>query len=431
MDEKIEALREQIDALVSENGSSQASCEAIAKNIAEIYSINTHIADYVWNDILNRYPKRKQLYLVSVYRRLVDLCGIERAVEILSVDRTRIRGTFIYANKGTNLVFRAYEIISIFLSKNKYDESVFIIQLLGEFCDNKYDGINKLLKYLENCLFDREYATYYRAGINRMMLLHFYDMIIRQGSVPEEFHIALIAKRCLYSNQACKTKDFALKCISYACEYRQYFSETLFINHIWFNDEEISQLIDDYCNCAENYRYRLLPIANNHTKKIMDISTEELCQWIIPFLLTSSTANSLLIKDRNIRYCRYMIKYCVNKRMSSVLIKQFFLIYNVGDIEILNDLLNEMDELLYVPEKIDTRVQIIDGSIKMTMTIPEIRLIIQKSSDYINDIEEALWLTEVFEQTVRELSIVEHESPIILKLGRIKRYIELRNEGTY
>ena len=70
----------------------------------------------------------------------------------------------------------------------------------------------------------------------------------------------------------------------------------------------------------------------------------------------------------------------------------------------------------------------IDGSIKMTMTIPEIRLIIQKSSDYINDIEEALWLTEIFDQTVTQLSIVEDDLPIIRKLCRIKRYIELRNE---
>lgn len=310
MDEQVEALLEQIEILVSENGSSKASCEAITKNIADIYSIDSQIADNVWNDILNRFPKRKQLYLVPVYRRLVDLCGIERAVEILSADRTRIKGTFIYAYKGTNLVFRAYEIISIFLSKNEYDESVNIIQLLGEFCDNKFDGINKLLKYLENCLFDREYAAYYRAGINRMMLLHYYDMIIRQGRVPEEFHIALIAKRCLYSNQACKTKDLALKCISYACDYRQNFSETLFVNQIWFNDEEISQLIADYCNRAEDYRYRILPIGNNMTKKIMDISMEEVCQWIIPFLLSSTNANSLLIKDGNIRYCRYIIRVC-------------------------------------------------------------------------------------------------------------------------
>ena len=87
-----------------------------------------------------------------------------------------------------------------------------------------------------------------------------------------------------------------------------------------------------------------------------------------------------------------------------------------------------MDELLYVPEKIDTRVQIIDGSIKVTMTIPETRLIIQKNSDYINYREEALWLTEIFEQTVTQLSIVEDDLPIIRKLCRIKIYIELLNE---
>ena len=199
---------------ISKEKRTKENCFNMASLLHSIFLFDKQQASVIWNDIINnREVKYRNYYLVSIYRKLIEIAGIEDAVNMLIYDPTRIASSFHYAYKNTNLGLRAYEIIATLIKNKQYSIFDNVLCGLKEYSSNFELDVDHICEYIDNSICQGTACMYYREGLNNTGIARFYSALLKYFSNNNPFFEKLEINYWYYLQDKCDLREEAQRII--------------------------------------------------------------------------------------------------------------------------------------------------------------------------------------------------------------------------
>ncbi len=378
-----------IDILPEKN--TQLKAEKLAQLLAEAYRIDPHQFSDMWNKILTGQNKTgMKFYLVSVYLRMEAQFGETAAAEMLSYDHHRIWDLMKYSSSGINMVNRVFNIIYSQILKGEFADAWDTTQEAFNYGTNRYDMLKEVVKKIEAKL----------DCSDRKKVAEFCDYLLHEVDLDDKMRKPLCFLRCLARKEKCNTKDEALECLDYALYSGRKAARILFYNRKLFNTDEIISQVEWCCEKAAPevwcfYSYDL---------------SEEIADWIRPYIACSDKAIDLMIRNDCYLYLDKILPEMIKSRDYEGLKRHLVMIMNYGMTHRIKELMSEAGSFIPEPtiEEKKTVEFTEDGKMVCTFVRPSFVFVKHAvnldGSSFISE-EHATWFLNIVEEVLNSEKI--------------------------